>query len=420
MPIAVALGGDPVYSYSATVPLPENVDEFLLAGFLRKAKVKLVKCITQDIEVPADADIIIEGYIDPSEEFIREGPFGDHTGFYSLADWFPKFHVTCITHKKNAIYPATIVGVPPMEDAWIAKATERIFLPPMKMAISPEIKDMELPFEGVAHNIAIVKIKQKFHGQGTKVMHAIWGAGQMAFNKILIIISDNINLSDYKDLCTLISKNVNIIHNVYISEGILDELDHASDMSCYGGKICFDATNNQNDHTLNMDKIITWKSNITNQIEEIKDINLELIKENIAIAVIAVNKNKNIEELISKTFTGTKGTGIKFIVFVEDTVDIYNYFMLTWIVSANIDPKRDCKIDRGNGILTIDATRKIYDGDNYNSNWPNIVTMNEKTIHDIDQKWAQLGIGNFIESPSLKLLKLNSNEGEIAEKQLRI
>ena len=188
MPVAVSLGGDPVYTYCATAPLPENVDEYMLAGFLRKKKVKLVKCLTQEIYVPNDADIIIEGYVDPNDELIWEGPFGDHTGYYSLADWYPRFHVTAITHRKDAVYPSTIVGVPPQEDAWLGKATERIFLAPIKMTVVPEIIDMEMPIEGVFHNLTIVKIKKDFAGQAQKVTNAMWGAGQMMFNKILIVV----------------------------------------------------------------------------------------------------------------------------------------------------------------------------------------------------------------------------------------
>ncbi|MBK5283914.1 MAG: UbiD family decarboxylase, partial [Bacteroidia bacterium] len=154
MPVAVALGGDPVNTYAATAPMPEGIDEYMLAGFIRKKKVELVQCLTQDVQVPADADIIIEGYIDPQEDFILEGPFGDHTGYYSLADYYPRFHITCITHRRDAVYPATIVGIPPQEDAWIGKATERIFLVPIKMTMVPEIVDMELPVEGVFHNLA--------------------------------------------------------------------------------------------------------------------------------------------------------------------------------------------------------------------------------------------------------------------------
>jgi 4-hydroxy-3-polyprenylbenzoate decarboxylase len=191
MPVAVALGGDPVYAYSATAPLPDNVDEYMLAGFLRKKRVELVKCLTQPaIEVPADADFIIEGFIDPTEDPIWEGPFGDHTGYYSLPDWYPRFHITAITHRKNPVYPATIVGIPPQEDAWLGKATERIFLAPIKMTLVPEIIDMEMPIEGVFHNLVIAKIRKEYAGQGQKVMNAMWGAGQMMFNKILVVTDE--------------------------------------------------------------------------------------------------------------------------------------------------------------------------------------------------------------------------------------
>ncbi|WP_232517092.1 menaquinone biosynthesis decarboxylase [Chitinophaga sp. MD30] len=201
MPVAVILGGDPVYTYSATAPLPENVDEYMLAGFLRKRKVELVKCITQpELEVPADADFVIEGYVEPHEELIWEGPFGDHTGYYSLADWYPRFHVTAITHRKDAVYPSTIVGIPPQEDAWIGKATERIFLAPIKMTLVPEIIDMEMPVEGVFHNLVISKIQKDYAGQAQKVMNAMWGAGQMMFNKILVVADEHTDIHDYRKL----------------------------------------------------------------------------------------------------------------------------------------------------------------------------------------------------------------------------
>jgi len=229
MPIAVTLGGDPAYTYAATAPLPDNVDVYMLAGFLRKKKVKLVPCITQDIYVPEDVDIVIEGYVDTNEDFIWEGPFGDHTGFYSLADWYPSFHVTCITHKKNAIYPTTIVGIPPMEDAYIGKATERIFLTPIKITMLPEVLDMNLPFAGVAHNITIIKINKTYAGQALKVMHSLWGAGQMMFNKIMIVVDKEINVHDYFSVLSTIYKNVNPSSDIHFSKGPLDVLDHASD-----------------------------------------------------------------------------------------------------------------------------------------------------------------------------------------------
>src|SRR5215204_4057114 len=243
MPIAVALGGDPVYAYAATAPLPENVDEYMLAGFLRKKKVELVKCITQpEIEVPADADFVIEGYVDPSDELIWEGPFGDHTGYYSLPDWYPRFHITCITHKKNPVYPATIVGIPPQEDAWLGKATERIFLAPMKMTMIPEITDMDMPIEGVFHNLVIAQIKKDYAGQGQKVMNAMWGAGQMMFNKILVIADEHTVIQDYGILAREIFKNLNPATDIYFSTGPMDVLDHSCSKLGFGGKMCIDGT----------------------------------------------------------------------------------------------------------------------------------------------------------------------------------
>ena len=168
MPVTVTLGGDPAYTYAATAPLPENVDENMLSGFLRKKNVDLVRCLTNDLEVPSDVDFVIEGFVDPEEEFLLEGPFGDHTGFYSLADFYPCFHITCITHRKKAVYPATIVGIPPMEDSWLGKATERLFLFPLKLVAVPEIKDINMPAAGVFHNIVITKIEKSFPGQGLK------------------------------------------------------------------------------------------------------------------------------------------------------------------------------------------------------------------------------------------------------------
>src|SRR5215212_5640949 len=243
MPVAVALGGDPVYAYSATAPLPENVDEYMLAGFIRKKKVELVKCISQpEVEVPADADFIIEGYIDPNDELVWEGPFGDHTGYYSLPDWYPRFHVTCITHRKNPVYPATIVGIPPQEDAWLGKATERIFLAPIKMTMVPEIIDMEMPVEGVFHNLVITQIKKDYAGQGQKVMNAMWGAGQMMFNKILVLADQHVKITDYEALAKYVFKNLDPATDVYFSQGPMDVLDHSCSKLGFGGKMCIDGT----------------------------------------------------------------------------------------------------------------------------------------------------------------------------------
>ncbi len=242
MPVSVVLGGDPVYTYAATAPLPENINEYILAGFLRKQKVRLVKCLTNDLYVPYDADIVIEGYVDPAEELVWEGPFGDHTGFYSLADWYPRFHVTCITHSKKAVYPATIVGIPPQEDAWLAKATERIFISPVRMTIQPEIEDFHMPEAGIAHNLVIVKISKTYPGQGMKVISSLLGAGQMMFTKYLIVVSGDVDIRDYKQLLIHVFNNVDFSTDLHFSRGPLDVLDHSSDTFSLGGKMGVDAT----------------------------------------------------------------------------------------------------------------------------------------------------------------------------------
>lgn len=238
--VAVAIGSDPATIYSATAPLPEGIDEMLLAGFLRQEPVELVKCETVDLEVPANAEIVLEGYCEPFERRI-EGPFGDHTGYYSLQDEFPVFHITCITHRRDAIYPATIVGKPPMEDCFIAKATERIFLPLIKKQV-PEIVDMNLPIEGVFHNIAIVSIDKRYPGHARKVMYALWGMGQLSFTKIIIVMDKDVNIQDLSEVLWRIGNNVDPKRDVVILEGPLDVLEHASPLPAYGGKMGIDAT----------------------------------------------------------------------------------------------------------------------------------------------------------------------------------
>ncbi|WP_366922268.1 menaquinone biosynthesis decarboxylase [Metallumcola ferriviriculae] len=240
MEVAVALGGDPAITYAATAPLPKDIDEMFFAGFLRKEPVELVKCKTVDIEVPAHAEIIIEGYIDPSETRL-EGPFGDHTGYYSLADQYPVFHVTCITHRKNPVYPATIVGKPPQEDCYLGKATERIFLPLLKMQL-PEIKDMNLPLEGVFHNCVILSIKKTYPKHAQKVMNAIWGTGQMMFTKMIIVVDETVDVQNLSEVAWKVFNNIDAKRDLSIVEGPLDILDHASPRANYGHKVGIDAT----------------------------------------------------------------------------------------------------------------------------------------------------------------------------------
>lgn len=240
MPAAIAIGSDPAVIYSSTAPLPESVDEMLFAGFLRREPVEMVKCITSDIEVPANSELVIEGYLDPGEMRL-EGPFGDHTGFYSSAEYYPVFHVTCITHRKDMIYPATIVGKPPMEDCYMGKATERIFLPLLRLDF-PEIKDINLPIEGVFHNAALISIKKSYPGHAKKVIHGLWGKGQMMFSKLLIIVDDDVDIQDISYTAWRVLNNVDWKRDVVIAEGPLDDLDHAASWPRYGSKMGIDAT----------------------------------------------------------------------------------------------------------------------------------------------------------------------------------
>jgi 4-hydroxy-3-polyprenylbenzoate decarboxylase len=248
--VAVAIGADPAVVYSATAPLPDNIDEMMFAGFLRKKNVELVKCETVDLFVPAHAEIILEGYVD-SEERRTEGPFGDHTGYYSLADEFPVFHITCITHRKNPIYNATVVGIPPMEDAYLGKATERIFLPLMKAQL-PEIVDINLPVEAVFHNLCIVSIRKRYPGHAKKVMFALWGMGQMMFAKTIFVLDDDVNVQDMREVLWATATRYDPAKDVIIIDRApTDTLDHASPLSNLGSKMGIDATRKGPDEGFN-------------------------------------------------------------------------------------------------------------------------------------------------------------------------
>jgi 4-hydroxy-3-polyprenylbenzoate decarboxylase len=240
MEVAVAIGTDPALSFSAIVPAPPDVEEFIVAGFLRQKPVELVKCETVDLEVPANAEIILEGYVN-LDELRTEGPFGDHTGFYSLEDEYPVFHVTCVTHRKDPIYATTVVGKPPQEDAWMGKAVERIFLPLMKLTI-PELVDINLPIEGVFHNLMLVSIRKSYPGQARKVMNAIWSLGQAMFTKCIIVVDEDVNVQDVADVTLRVLNNIDPERDIQFTMGPVDSLDHAARLANYGSKMGIDAT----------------------------------------------------------------------------------------------------------------------------------------------------------------------------------
>ena len=241
MPVVMALGGDPASIYSGSAPLPPTIDEFIFAGFLRKAPVELVKAKTCDLDVPAEADIVIEGYIDPAEDLVLEGPFGDHTGFYSLADYYPEVHVTAITQRADPLYPATLVGRPPMEDFYMGHATERIFLPLLRLTV-PEIVDYHMPAPGIFHNLVFVAIDKQYPGQAYKVMNAMWGQGLMSLAKVIVVVDKDVNVRDPDEAWWIALNNIDPERDVRFTMGPVDVLDHASREFTYGSKMGIDGT----------------------------------------------------------------------------------------------------------------------------------------------------------------------------------
>lgn len=376
MPVSVALGCDPSITYAATAPLPKMLDEMMLAGWLRKSNVKMVKCITNDIYVPSNAEIVLEGYVDPTEDLVLEGPFGDHTGYYSIADYYPRFHVTCITHKKNAIYPATVVGKPPMEDCYMAKATERIFLPILKMQM-PELIDLNLPLEGVFHNCAIVSIHNKYSGCSRKVMNAIWGMGQMMYTKLIVVVDETVDVQNLVQVRDAILNQVDGEKDFIFAEGPLDALDHSSNEALYGTRIGIDATTKTREnggvnhrHELHDDNSI-HERHVTNSYQ-----------------ILTVSKEKSYQGRDAMREYMIQHTD-KFTVIVDNEVDPNDLSTVMWKVFNNIDGKRD--IIFLDGKVGIDATKKWAE-EGLTREWPNDIVMSDDIIEKVTKRWKEYGI----------------------------
>ena len=395
MPIAVAIGGDPVYAYSATAPVPDNIDEYLLAGLLRGKPVKLVKCVTNDIYVPEDCDFVIEGYVDTSEEKVLEGDFGDHTGFYSLKDYYPKFHVTAITHRRDAIYPATIVGIPPQEDTYIAMATERIFLAPIRLVMQPEVEDMYMPSAGTQHNITLISMRQLYERQASKVALGLWGAGQMMFNKYLLLTPATTNLRSAKELAALL-RCCDVRSSLIRSEGIYDVLDHATATCGYGGKVALDLTNVE----VGERKFHFDRTALPSGVE----VREELLAEWGALLLFAEN------DLAIDLEAVAKATNTNYVVVFDKRALTLSGEELLWLGAANTEPMRD--IELHDATLVVDARAKLPNLSSKNpSRWPNIVTSDEATIALVDSRWSEYGIGEVLPSPSKRYSTLQLSEG---------
>ena len=403
MPVSVAIGGDPAYIYSATAPMPDNLDEMLLAGMLREKPVNLVKCLTNDLWVPADCDFVLEGYVDTTEDMTIEGPFGDHTGFYSLTDLYPKFHVEAITSRRDAIYPATIVGVPPMEDAYIAKATERIFLAPIRLAVQPEVRDLYMPIEGTAHNIALVSIVKRYLGQPNKVAQGLWGAGQMMFNKYMVVASEECDIRSSEDVLRRIA-NIDPRRNLIWSEGILDVLDHATATTGYGSKLAIDIT----DVEATPRTFLTPRT--ANPTGGVRLFNTELAKE-YGILILYAEREWQEKIDVERYITENNFVDMKVVaLFDHGAAGNMNLSDLLWLAAANTDPKRDIRIF-DNSIIVDARSKRPGFGDNP-SRFPNVVTSHPDTIHMVDDRWQEYGVGEMIESPSRRYRKLWLSESE--------
>lgn len=402
MPVSVVLGGDPAITYAATAPLPKIIDEMMFAGYLRKFPVKMVKCITNDIYVPADAEFILEGYVDVNEPLHREGPFGDHTGYYSLEDEYPVFHVTCITHKKKPVYPATIVGQPPMEDCYIGKATERLFLPLIRM-VSPEIVDIDFPLEGVFHGCVIISIKKRFPGHGKKVMNTAWGMGQMMYTKMVIVVDEDIKPSDYEAVASRILESTSPKEDLIFSPGPLDALDHASPLAHYGYRLGIDATRKFKAE----EGLESWHNleRLEQETFEEKDVlnglirEIALIKEGVfkgyVIASIRKEKAEDINRVCQYYWDQTQ-LHAKCFIIVDESIDIHNASVVSWKLFNNIDAQRDVIriADEEEEIhVLIDATKKGPMDGHYRA-WPDDIKMCEKIKDRVTSKWEVYGFGD--------------------------
>ncbi|WP_119068952.1 menaquinone biosynthesis decarboxylase [Aggregatilinea lenta] len=390
--VAIALGGDPAQSWCGSAPLPPNIDEYLLAAWLRGRPVPFVKCVTQDLEVPANAEIVIEGYLDPNEHRI-EGPFGDHTGFYTPEDLFPVMHVTAITHRENPIYPTTIVGKPPMEDYWMGKATERLFLPLMQLFMG-EIRDVNMPAEGVFHNLVIVSMKPRFPGHAQKIMYGLWGLGLMMLSKGFVIVDEDVDVHDLHAVADAVFQNVDWPRDVTIVDGPVDQLDHSAVRNSYGGKIGVDATRKPERHPGGQ-SVPVWA---TGDITEIVGENWTTYGD--AVLVAAVDQATHpAGETIRALWQHIPN---HVVVLLDADADVCDLRAVAWRALGNTDWRRDVVFSRApdhfapedvpRGAIGIDARAKGPE-DGHPRGWPEEIVMDNQIVQRVTEKWDSYGIG---------------------------
>lgn len=379
MPVSIAIGGDPLYIWCAQAPLPRGVFEMLLYGFIRKTPAKLVKSITNDIYIPFDADFIIEGFVDTTQ-LKAEGPFGDHTGFYTPICDFPLLEVSAITHKTHPIFHATIVGKPPLEDKFMGKATERIFLPLLRTSM-PDLIDYNMPENGVFHNLILAKFRAKYPAHALQIAHAFWGVGQMSFVKHAVFVGEDApNLDDYERICEYVLERISP-KSLLISQGVCDELDHASPNACFGGKLAIDASVDNSlpaPEILSDDELLEKLRAIDTQILGLKQYFTHTKN---PIVVVNYDKDGLIKDKFLRLLSERKH--FKIIIFVDTKVRTQNAYMLVWRVVNNIDALRDIFINGAQ--IAIDATRKhIWEG--YEREWPKEVKCDENVLKSLDER----------------------------------
>jgi 4-hydroxy-3-polyprenylbenzoate decarboxylase len=386
MPVAVAIGADPATTYAGTAPMPRGMDELLLAGFIRNRPVRLTRCVTNDLQVPAESEFVLEGYVDPGE-LRREGPFGDHTGYYSLADDYPVFHVTAVTHRKNPVYHTTLVGRPPMEDCYLAQATERLFLP-MLQTVMPEIRDYWFPWEGVFHNIAIVAIEKEYAGHAQKIMSGLWGQGQMSFCKAIVVVDDNISPQDPTAVIRTLLTRLDPASDITLTKGVLDVLDHSSPHVNFGNKIGLDLTTRfVNEPPRNEQRRDTNTALADTAVQRVRETNpaitggRELFTDadvepgaGLRILAFTVDKRRGItgKDLANELLALPDLASFDILVFFDRRIDLADGSLMLWKVFNNVDPGRDL-IARG-ARLALDATRKG-PADGHDREWPDELTF---------------------------------------------
>lgn len=413
MPIAVAFGGDPLLAYCATAPLPEGIDEWLLAGFLRERRVLTTRGVTVDLEVPAEADFIIEGYIDPNEELVLEGPFGDHTGFYSLADMYPRLQVTCITSRHDAIFPATVVGVPPMEDTYIAEATEQIFLPLLQLTMSPEVHDMFLPPAGVAHNLVLASVRKNYAGQGERVANLFWGAGQMMFSKYIVALDESVNLRNSDEVLRALASHVTDKKQLLFGRGPLDVLDHSSVEAGIGGKLFINAMSHSRSTPIPKEVEPKWdvwlqaEAKLTGRTLWLGGIPL--------FAVVVGWHSAEFDEQLLHKITQAIDQQPRCIALVDAEAPWEDDALLLWLMLAQSAPERDVIIQDDSNGFTLFIDCRIKASGSATRPWPNVAVSDSATQTLVDRKWEELKLGKFVPSPSLQLEQYHLGNSAIVD-----